>query len=320
MKNKLLFLGSALTSLGLAILLPQMAWAGWFENARAYFLAKQYSNAAPCFEKAMQENPANHRALVYDAACYDRLGQTERARALYQLVIAVFPTSESANVARRGLSGLLAPAAAKTPAAAPAAAASAAAACKEPEGRSNDAMCAEKLAAAKGFHERGKFSEAENNFADALRYAEKGGQLNAQLAEVLQAEGDYFVDRRDYTKAYPFYKRELALRESLYGRDSRKVLDCLIRIAPTYAQNGELDTADQMYRRCMPVFQKDYDNAVNAHKRLTTERNALIGCMTGLVGVLRQTRGRHQSTTRDEYDELSDQLKLLNEEASKPAQ
>jgi hypothetical protein len=27
-------------ALSLFVLLPQQAWAGWFENARAYFLAK----------------------------------------------------------------------------------------------------------------------------------------------------------------------------------------------------------------------------------------------------------------------------------------
>jgi len=308
-----------LLSLGLAA--PQAAWAGYFESARAYFLSKQYTYAAPYFEKALQLNPADHRALVYDAACYDRMGQTERARALYQLVIAVFPGTPSAVVATRGLSGLksAAPAApAAAPAAPVAAPAPAAASASKAADSTPDAKAAEKLAAARGFHEKGKYTEAENNFADALHYAERCGQLSPRLMEVLQAEGDYYVDRRDYVKAYPFYKRELSLRESAYGRDSKTVMDCMIRIAPTYVQNNELDTAEQMYRKCMPPLRREYENAVNAHKRLTNERNALIGCMSGMIEVLRQTRQKHSSRVRDEFDELSDELKQLQEDAAKP--
>ncbi len=307
-----------------SIILPQQAQAGWFENARVYFLSKQYASAAPCFEKALQENPADHRALVYYAACFDRSGQTERARALYQLVISIFPGTASAKVAQKGLSGLPAPGAAAAPApvakSEPAAAPSSTAASKASENQSNAARASAKLAAAHSFHEQGKYSEAENNFADALHFAERGGQQSAQLVEVLQAEGEYFVDRRDYVKAYPFYKRELALRQTMYGHDSKSVMDCMMRIAPTYVKNGELDTADQMYHKWLPVLRKDYESAVNAHKRLTNERNALIGCMSGLIDVLRQTRQRHQSNVRDEYDDLSDELKLLQDEAAKPSQ
>jgi len=43
------------------------------------------------------------------------------------------------------------------------------------------------------------------------------------------------------------------------------------------------------------------------------ERNALIGCMSGHLDVLRLTRTRHQSNIKDEYDELAEELKHLQE-------
>ena len=60
-------------------------------------------HSASLCETALRLNPGNHEALYLDARCYEELGQKERARALFQYLIAVFPGSESANLAKQAL-------------------------------------------------------------------------------------------------------------------------------------------------------------------------------------------------------------------------
>lgn len=282
----------------------------WFASGKHWYLKGDYSAAAGCFERAMQQRPGDYRALIYDAFSYQKLGQKERARALYQHAIAIFPDSSAAKIAKECLKTIDAP--------------STAVAALAPAGpthaptKSEEATISEKLQAGRVFHEKGDFKQAEHQFEDALHLAEHHGQLSQNLVDVLQTTGDYFVDRKDSPKAYTYFKREIAIRENMHGKDHRSVLQCIMRIAPTYVAVGELNDAEAMYRRCLPVYQKDYDDAIKARKRLTNERNTLIQCQSGLLGILQQKRQPHYATQRDEVDDLQEIIKRLQEEAARP--
>src|SRR5262249_8143581 len=109
---------------------------------------------------------------------------------------------------------------------------------------------------------------------------------------------------------------ELEIREIVYGRDSRNVIDCMVRIAPNYRDTGDLDGAENMYRKIIPAFQIDYDHALRDRKRLTNERNALISAKNGLLSVLAIRKPPHRLNEPDEYDNLNAEIKRLNEEAA----
>lgn len=300
-----------------------------FESGMRFFNAKHYDIASKYFEQAMRQNPADHQSLVYDAMCYLKLGDKERARALFRHVQAVFPTSSSARAAQFGLRMLASsppPAPATPPPTAAAAvsvnlaplAAATARSSSPSKGMSREQMIAainEKIAGGRGMHEQGRFKEAERQFIDALAMSEKLGQTSPELANSLKAYADFLVDLKERDRAYKLYKRELEIRQVVWGQQSREVIDCMMRIAPIYKDVGDIDTAEIMYRKCHPIFQSDYDTAMRQRKRVVNERNALLNCENGLLAILEIRRTPHNLGTVDEYDDLKNKIKLLNEEA-----
>lgn len=310
----------------------------WIPAARAqefsvgmqYYKAGQFARAAQLFEAAMRKRPDNSVALVNDAVCYHKLGDIERARALYMHVLAIFPDSQAAQIARDGLKilppkGQAAPAPAPAPAPQPAAEASKATAktsaatsstsnAKQSAQAISDAVYAE-LRKASILHEAGKLSECQRAFVDALALAEKLGPSTLPLADVLKETAFYYADLREFETACRYHKREFPIRELLVGKRSRAMIDVEIRMAPNYYESGDLDTSEMYYRDVIPVFQREYQDAVRARKRLTGERDRYLNSLNGLSNVLKKRAIPHPAATHDEYDDLQVLIKQLQDEA-----
>jgi tetratricopeptide (TPR) repeat protein len=285
------------------------------EKALKTFYAHDYDHSASLCELALRMNPGNHEALYLDARCYEELGQKERARALLQYLIAVFPGSESANLAKQALHDIdksgpkqAASAPPKTPEHKP-----------EVDKNAVTAIVDAKLAQGRSLNEAGRFSEAEHAYTDALWQAEKLGQLNPKLADAVHALGDFLSDRKDYQRAYPLFRRELLLKQSIYGSDSRSVIDCKWSILPTYVQYGDLLNSDLYYRDCLEAFRKDYNAAVSNKKRVVNERNTLVAAMSGLSGVLRQESGQKRVAEADDLDANVKQLQTEDQQSLTPS-
>jgi tetratricopeptide (TPR) repeat protein len=285
------------------------------EKALKTFYAHEYDHSASLCEMALRLNPGNHEALYLDARCYEELGQKERARALFQYLIAVFPGSESANLAKQALHDIDKSGPKQASAPPP----------KAPEHKPEVDKTAvtgivdAKLAQGRTLNEAGRFNEAEHAYTDALWQAEKLGQLNPKLAEAVHSLGDFLSDRKDYQRAYPLFRRELSLKQSMYGNDARTVIDCKWSIVSTYVQFGDLLNAELFYRDCLEVFRKDYNAAVSAKKRVVNERNTLVAAMSGLSGVLHQEAGQKRTAEADDLDLNIKQLQTEDQQSLAPS-
>lgn len=313
----------------LTVLFSSRAGAQEFDVGMQYYKAGHYQRAAQLFEAAMRKRPDNSVALVNDAVCYHKLGDIERARALYMHVLAVFPSSQAAQIACDGLKILPPKGQAPAPAAQPSAESSKpSSASKTQTGTASNSRAQTAQAISDGvyaalrrastLHEQGRFGECQNTFVDALQLAEKLGPSTLPLADVLKETAFYYADLREFDSACRYHKREYPIRELLVGKRSRAMIDVMQRMAPNYMESGDLDTAESYYREGLPVFQKEYQDATRARKRLTGERDRYLACVNGLSAVLKKRAIPHPAATRDEYDDLQTLIKQLQDEAKQP--
>ncbi len=311
----------------LSVLLSRDAFAQEFEVGMQYYKAGHFQRAAQLFEAAMRKRPDNSVALVNDAVCYHKLGDIERARALYMHVLAVFPDSKAAQIAGDGLKIL--PPKGFTPAAQPSGETgkpNSSAKTQTVTGSSSKTQSAQAISdgvyallrRASTLHELGKLGECQTAFVEALQLAEKLGPTTLPLADVLKETAFYYADLREFDTACRYHKREYPIRELLLGKRSRAMIDVMQRMAPNYMESGDLDTAESYYREGIPVFQKEYQDAMRARKRLTGERDRYLGCVNGLSAVLKKRAIPHPAATRDEYDDLQTLIKQLQDEAKQP--
>ena len=302
--------------------------SGAFVYGYRYFQSGDFRSAAKYFEMAMRMNPGDDKSLFYDALSYQKLGETERARALYKHVLAVFPDSPSAKPAGTALRRLLleqARSSGATPSSEHSAGTPPSLPARPPVDASKfsrgqiQAAFNKEMGSARAQREAGNFNEAENDFRDAMQWADKLGQLSPELADLLQEYGGFLVELKRTAPAFELGKRELSIRQYMYGRDSRNTIDCLMRVAPLYKDMKNLDTAQQYYERCQVFFQKQYDDAVQVHKRLVNERNELLNCLNCLLDILQTKRGPQQANQPDErVDALKAKIAMLQAEAAQP--
>jgi tetratricopeptide (TPR) repeat protein len=249
-----------------------------------FYNAKDYFKAARCFELAMQRNPANADAHFYDALTYQQVGQIERAKALYRLTMAVFPRTLAARRSYENLQILKKqtgekPAPAVEPPKAPTAA---------DKTEVTAARVDEMITKGNALFENGRQHEAERCFFEAIRQGDILGQNSMKLADALRAMGDYYMEIGDSAKACDLYRRELRIREVCLGKNNFQVATCMTHQIGAYTKEGQLDTAEDLLRRCIDIYQKDYDDAEHNHRRLTVQRSNLTGALGSLAGILRQ--------------------------------
>jgi tetratricopeptide (TPR) repeat protein len=276
-----------------------------YTTGRRFFDAANYKQAALMFEAAMRLNPAHSSALFFDALCYQRLGETEHARALYQHVINVFPRSSSATAAARALN--LLPAAGSAPAASAATVRTAvSAASSSSSSLSEAAQIDANLKTAADLIAHRRESEAEHLYLESERKAERLGNNSTKLGEVLGTLGDFYAARGDNDKACSVYRRELHIRELTIDRRSVEFADCMTRQAPAYMNDGQLEQAEQLLQRSMDTYQRAYDASEREHTNSKPARDKLTGCMSQLAQVWRK-QNRVNDAKQLEY-----QVKLLS--------
>jgi tetratricopeptide (TPR) repeat protein len=273
--------------------LPVVYTDPFYARGVQYFEAKDYPRAAHCFELAMQRNPANSDALFYDALTY-------------QHTIAVFPKTFAAYRAYQNLQAIKKQAASKTagvPELEPPKAVTAAERIEASKARVD-----EMVNKGNELLENGRAHEAERCFFEAVREGDNLGQNSMKLAEALKALANYYIDIGEIGKACEIYRRELRIREVCLGKNNFEVATCMTRQVGAYTKDGELDTAETMLRRCVEIYQKDYDEAEHNHKRITVQRANLCGALGSLAAILRvQNRANEAKEFEAQVKELAQQ-------------
>lgn len=106
---------------------------------------------------------------------------------------------------------------------------------------------------------QGKPSEAARAFttADGVR-TRLAGSLDPGRLPILDGLCEAFhAIRGDGGAANEaFYRQALAIRETLYGRDSTELISTIEGLADTYAAEGEFDAAEPVYYRLLSLWEK----------------------------------------------------------------
>lgn len=264
----------------------------FFDRGRFHFARKEYAKAAVFFELAMQRDPGNAEALYYDALTYQQAGDINRAKALYKHTLAIFPKTKAAYYSFLALKGLeTQKPVVKPPDLALAGPVKPAQPAEKPPAKpaAQPESVADIIKKAHVLLEDGRPNEAERYYEEALHQAEKGGQGDPRIAEALQALAAYYVDVGSYGKACDLFRRELRIREQCMRQNPNDLAAVMTRQAVIYTKAGEVSTSEELLRRCVDIYQADFDNAESHHKRTTLQRQNLISAKTSLAGLLRAT-------------------------------
>lgn len=243
----------------------------------------QFARATQALERAMRLNPAHSSALYYDALCYQKLGETERARALLLHVVSVFPQSAAAGLAVKVLSEIAHP---SKRSASP----TIAAVTQPSAGAPHPDLAAvdQHLAKAQSLIDNKRDSEAEHSFIEAEHRAEHLGSYHPKLSESLARLGDYYANHGDAARAVNIYRREAAIAERNLGRNSVLLADRMHVHANAYTAEGDYNKSEDLLRRCIDIYQRNIDDLERRHLNSAPDSGKMIGCMANLAGVLRK--------------------------------
>jgi len=266
-----------------------------FERGKHYFARGDYTHAAMSFEAAMRLNPCDSNALYFDALSYQQAGDFQRALALYKHAMSVFPGSRAAAYSvvalkelqkRMGNNQAAPPPAVADPAPVP----------EAPVAEQKPAdVVAELIKKGAELQENGRGNEAERSYIAALNQAEKGGQNNIQIADALQALGDYYSESGLSGKAFDLYRRALRVREFCLRDHPEMLADCMTREASIFTKDGDYATSEEMLRRCVDIYQSELEKAEHNHKRTAVQRQKLISAKSALATILRLTNRANEA-------------------------
>jgi tetratricopeptide (TPR) repeat protein len=268
---------------------PALAVDPNYSKGVKFFESKDFAQSAKCFELVMRRNPADANALYYDAQCYDQLGESARATALYQHCINIFPSSVVATYAQKVLNSRRPVSSQVVAKVEKEASPPAADVAQDPIG--------DLLKKGNALGDQGNRAEAERCFLDALNLAEKTGQENPKICDSLQALGDINSEKGNLGRATTYYQRELRMRERLWGKNSPDVAKRMMKQAEVYQRDGDLTTAEDLYRRSADIYQNQFDKADRAGTRLVTIRENLTESFVKLANVLRAQKRTQEATT-----------------------
>ena len=105
-----------------------------------------------------------------------------------------------------------------------------------------------------------RFSEAERNFGDALRAAERSGVQGQDLriAESLDGMAELYLAEGKITAAEPLFQRSLALREKSLGPSHLDLAKSIYGLADLYEKEGKHNLAEPMYARAKAIREKAF--------------------------------------------------------------
>ncbi|MDQ6705348.1 MAG: tetratricopeptide repeat protein [Acidobacteriota bacterium] len=115
------------------------------------------------------------------------------------------------------------------------------------------------LAGRKAF-EKLRFSEAERNFGEALRAAERSGVQGQSLrvAESLDGMAELYLAEGKTSAAEPLFQRSLDLREKSLGPSHLDLAKSIDALADLYEKEGKHNLAEPMFARAKAIREKAF--------------------------------------------------------------
>lgn len=101
-----------------------------------------------------------------------------------------------------------------------------------------------------------KYAEAEKQFRQALKEAEKFPQDDPRLHLTLNSFAETYRVQAKYTEAEPFYKWLLAMDEKALGPEHPSVAASLNNLANNYRVLGKYAKAEPLYERALKIWVK----------------------------------------------------------------
>jgi tetratricopeptide (TPR) repeat protein len=90
------------------------------------------------------------------------------------------------------------------------------------------------------------YGVAERDLTQALTFADKFGNADLRLADTLCSLAALYSTRGQFTKAQPFYERELRVREKAIGGENPQVVALVGKLAQFYLNHGSPQKADHL--------------------------------------------------------------------------
>jgi tetratricopeptide (TPR) repeat protein len=100
------------------------------------------------------------------------------------------------------------------------------------------------------------YAEAEKQFLDALKEAERFPNDDPRLRLTLNNLAETYRDQAKYSEAEPFYKRVLERDERALGPEHPNVAASLNNLANNYRVLGKYAEAEPLYQRALGIWEK----------------------------------------------------------------
>ena len=113
------------------------------------------------------------------------------------------------------------------------------------------------IALACTFQEKGKYSDAEKWFKQAIAVSEKAyGPNHWQTARTLCSLGVMHYQRGQYAQAEPLFMRSLKILEKARGRNHHEVAENCFLLARFYHSQHREPQAESFYTRAIAIWEK----------------------------------------------------------------
>jgi tetratricopeptide (TPR) repeat protein len=145
-------------------------------------------------------------------------------------------------------------------------------------------------------YKQGRYAEAEQWLAEAVKDAEAAKPQDLRLARSLNDLGVIYYAQGKYAQAVPLYERALAIQGAMLGREHPLVALTLNNLAALYHAQGKYYKAEPLYERSLAIREKT----------LGREHPDVLASLTGLAAVYRR-RGMDA-----EAAELDARIKAIN--------
>ena len=102
-------------------------------------------------------------------------------------------------------------------------------------------------------YQQGRFADARELLLGALKKAERFGEGDPRLAQVLHRLGLVYKMQGNYAEAEASYLRALAIREKILGPTHTDVASTLNNLAALYETQGNFTKAEPLYQRALAI-------------------------------------------------------------------
>lgn len=104
---------------------------------------------------------------------------------------------------------------------------------------------------------QGKKELAEQFFKEGMqRVVEYYGQDNYRVGEILMFSGEYHFHYQEYVQAEELFQEALSIFENVFGKQSRRTAEVLIRLRLIYMTVGRVKEAEELSRRIDQIVGK----------------------------------------------------------------